>query len=248
MNILAIESSAKAASVALCRDEFLVAESYQNSGLTHSSTLMPMCEALLRNCGTALEDVDLIAVANGPGSFTGLRIGIATAKGLAWPGELPCAGVSTLEAMAWNLCGLAEGVVCCAMDARRNQVYNALFQLTENGPVRLTEDRAISLEQLFGDEEARKKIRFVVGDGAQMCYDYGKELGLDLRLVPPNLRYQHAYGVARCALERARAGKTVSGGALGANYLRLSQAERERLAKESAQKREAQDHTAEREK
>lgn len=231
MNILAIESSAKAASVALCRDEFLVAESYQNSGLTHSSTLMPMCEALLKNCGVSLKEIDLIAVANGPGSFTGLRIGIATAKGLAWPDEIPCLGVSTLEAMAWNLCGM-EGVVCCAMDARRQQVYNALFELKDGAPCRLTEDRAISLAELFAPEKPEKKPQILVGDGAQLCYDYSKALGFDLRLAPPNLRYQHAYGVARAALERARQGETGSGGGLRANYLRLSQAERERLAKQ----------------
>ncbi len=225
MNILAIESSAKAASVALCRDEFLVAESYQNSGLTHSRTLMPMCEALLSNCGVSLHDVDLIAVANGPGSFTGLRIGIATAKGLAWPEEKPCVGVSTLEAMAWNLCGM-EGVACCAMDARRQQVYNALFRLTETGPERLTEDRAISLEALF--RETREENLLAVGDGAQLCCEYARKNGRTLRLAPPNLRFQHAYGVARAALEQVRRGETGTGAELKANYLRLSQAERER--------------------
>lgn len=230
MNILAIESSAKAASVALCRDEFLVAEYYQNSGLTHSATLMPMCEALLKNCGVTLEQIDLIAVANGPGSFTGLRIGIATAKGLAWPGEKPCLGVSTLEAMAWNLCGM-EGTVCCAMDARRQQVYNAVFALTPEGPVRWTEDRAISLEELFAAEKTDRRPWILVGDGAQLCYDYGKKLGMELRLAPPNLRFQHAYGVARAALEQVRQGRNGTGGELTANYLRLSQAERERLAR-----------------
>lgn len=233
MNILAIESSAKAASVALCRDEFLVAESYQNSGLTHSRTLMPLCEELLRNCELSLGEVDLIAVANGPGSFTGLRIGIATAKGLAWPGELSCLGVSTLEAMAWNLCGV-EGVVCCAMDARRQQVYNALFRMTEHGPERLTEDRAISLEELFSDP--RMEHAMVVGDGAELCARCAQERGVALRLAPPNLRYQHAWGVARCALERWRAGVRGGGGELSANYLRLSQAERERLEREKREK------------
>ena len=103
MKILAFESSAKAASVALCEDEFLIAQSYQNSGLTHSTTLMPMASDLLKTAGVKLEDVDCLAVAAGPGSFTGLRIGISTVKGLAWGAEKPCAGVSTLEAMAWNL-------------------------------------------------------------------------------------------------------------------------------------------------
>ena len=225
MNILAIESSAKAASVALCRDEFLVAESYQNSGMTHSRTLMPLCEALLRNCGMGLSDVDLIAAANGPGSFTGLRIGLSTAKGLAWAQEKSCVGVSTLEAMAWNLCGV-DGVICCAMDARRQQVYNALFRMTETGPQRLTEDRAIALEELFQDPALDGAM--VIGDGAELCRDFAEKTGVSLRLAPPNLRFQHAYGVARAALERARRGEIGSGADLEANYLRLSQAERER--------------------
>jgi tRNA threonylcarbamoyladenosine biosynthesis protein TsaB len=231
VNILAIESSAKAACVALCRDEFLVAESYQNSGLTHSRTLMPLCEALLHNCGVGLSEVDLIAVAHGPGSFTGLRIGLATAKGLAWSGETPCLGVSTLEAMAWNLCGV-EGVICCAMDARRQQVYNALFRMTPEGPERLTEDRAISLEELFSDPRMEQAL--AVGDGAALCLRYAQERGTALRIAPPNLRYQHAWGVARAALEQWRAGARGTGAELNANYLRLSQAERERLERETA--------------
>lgn len=235
MNILAIETSAKAASVALCRDEFLVAESYQNSGLTHSRTLMPLCQALLENCGVGLSEVDLIAVANGPGSFTGVRIGIATAKGLAWPQEKPCLGVSTLESMAWNLCGV-EGVVCCAMDARRKQVYNALFRMTEQGPERLSEDRAIALEELFSDPRLENAL--AVGDGAELCLAAARERDVPVRLAPPNLRYQHAYGVARCALERWRAGVRGTGAGLAANYLRLSQAERERLEREKREKRE----------
>lgn len=230
MYILAIESSAKAASVALCRDDFLIAESYQNIGLTHSATLMPMCEALLENCCLTLSDVDLIAAANGPGSFTGLRIGLAAAKGLAWPQEKPCLGVSTLEAMAWNLCGM-EGVVCCAMDARRKQVYTASFRMTEQGPQRLTEDRAISLEELFSETDPQRQPDILVGDGAQLCYDYARSLGKTVRLAPPNLRFQHAYGVARAALERTKQGISGTGQELSANYLRLSQAERERLAK-----------------
>jgi tRNA threonylcarbamoyladenosine biosynthesis protein TsaB len=189
---------------------------------------------MLKNCGVSLKDIDLIAVANGPGSFTGLRIGIATAKGLAWGDELPCIGVSTLEAMAWNLCG-TEGIICCAMDARRQQVYNALFAMKDGVPVRLTEDRAISLSELFS-ENVGEKPQILVGDGAQLCYDYGKERGIALTMAPPNLRYQHAYGVARAAWERAKEGFTASGSELTANYLRLSQAERERNARLEAQK------------
>lgn len=229
MKILALESSAKAASVCICEDELILAESYQNSGLTHSRTLLPMCQTMLDNCGLTLSDVDLIAVANGPGSFTGLRIGLATAKGLAWPGELPCCGVSTLEAMAWNLAHV-DGVLCCAMDARRKQVYNALFEAKNGKLTRLTPDRAISLEALFLGENAEKRIQIVVGDGAELCYNYASSLGVPVMLAPPHLRHQRASSVARAALERARRGAAFPlAGALQANYLRLSQAERERL-------------------
>lgn len=235
MKILALESSAKAASVALCEDEMLIAESYQNCGLTHSRTLMPMCEALLAHSGLTLEDVELIACANGPGSFTGLRIGLSTAKGLAWARRTPCAGVSTLEAMAWNLAGF-DGTICCAMDARRKQVYNAIFR-AENGHLeRLCEDRAISLEELFQEEKMCAGGQIIVGDGAKLCYDYAKEQGISLRLAPENLRFQHAYGVARAALEQVRRGGTTTGAELTANYLRLSQAERERNERLAAQK------------
>lgn len=231
MKILAFESSAKAAGVALCEDEFLVAQSYQNNGLTHSTTLLPMAEDLLRNCGVSLDQVDCLAVSAGPGSFTGLRIGISTVKGLAWGADKPCAGVSTLEAMAWNLAHL-DGVICCTMDARRHQVYNALFRAREGTLERLTPDRAISLEELAQERKSFDGPQIVVGDGAELCYNDASARGQQMKLAPPHLRYQSAWGVARAALEQARQGKLVSGAELTANYLRLSQAERERLAKE----------------
>ena len=105
MKILALETSATAASAAVCEDESLIAQTFQRTGLTHSATLMPMVESMLKNAGLTLQEMDLIAVAAGPGSFTGLRIGVSAAKGLAWPLDKPCAGVSTLEAMAWQLVG-----------------------------------------------------------------------------------------------------------------------------------------------
>ena len=231
MKILAFESSAKAASVALCEDEFLIAQSYQNSGLTHSTTLMPMASDLLKTAGVKLEDVDCLAVAAGPGSFTGLRIGISTVKGLAWGTEKPCAGVSTLEAMAWNLAHL-DGIICCCMDARRHQVYNAMFRAKEGTLERLTPDRAISLEELAQERKSFEEKQFVVGDGAELCYNDANERSQPIVLAPPQLRFQNAWGVARAALEQARAGKLIDGAELTANYLRLSQAERERLAKE----------------
>ena len=150
MRILAFESSAKAASVALTEDGRLVAEYFENSGLTHSRTLMQMAADLLRSCDVAPEGVDAVAVAAGPGSFTGVRIGVAAAKGFAWGREIPCFGVSTLEAMAFAA-GRARGLLCAVMDARRGEVYNALFDAAPDGPVRRTPDRAISLAQL-GEE------------------------------------------------------------------------------------------------
>ena len=147
MRILAFETSAKAASVALLNDGVLLAEYYQNSGQTHSRTVMKMAEDLLCNCDLTVAQVDAVAVAAGPGSFTGVRIGVAAAKGFAWGRQLPCCGVSTLEAMAWSS-GLADGVVVPAMDARRSQVYTAIFRMEQGVPQRLMEDSAISMEEL----------------------------------------------------------------------------------------------------
>ena len=228
MKILALESSATACSVALCEDERLISQSFQKNGLTHSRTLMPMCEALLANCDITLREVDLIAVAAGPGSFTGLRIGVAAAKGLAWPGGKPCAGVSTLEAMAWTVAHIG-GDLCPAMDARRSQVYNARFVSVDGVPIRLTPDRAISLEDLAGELRGTEKPQIIVGDGASLCYNHLQELGIPARLAPVHLRDQTAWGVARAALEQARRGELTDAAELVPAYHRLSQAERERL-------------------
>lgn len=230
MKILALETSAKACSAALCDGERLLAQSFQNCGLTHSVTLMPMVEELLKNCGETLDGVELVAVAAGPGSFTGVRIGVAAAKGLAWPGDKPCAAVSTLEAMAWTAAHVGGGI-CPVMDARRGQVYNARFRGEWGRPVRLTSDRAVSLDELAAELEQEGAPQFLVGDGAEMCYNALRERGLDVRLAPEHLRWQTAWGVARAALELAGAEETVNGAALKPAYLRLSQAERERLAR-----------------
>lgn len=235
MKILALESSATACSVALCEDEALIAQSFQNNGLTHSRTLMPMAVSLLDNCGTALDAVELIAVAAGPGSFTGLRIGVAAAKGLAWPGNKDCAPCSTLESMAWPLAHMAGSLIICAMDARRKQVYNALFLATGTGLERLTPDRAISLEDLGAELKNYENSKIVVGDGAKLCYNTLTEEGIPMALAPKHLRMQSAWGVARAAEELAARGGLVKGGALVPQYHRLSQAERERLAREKTQ-------------
>ena len=223
MLILAFESTAKAASTALVRDGKLVSQYSQCSGLTHSRTLLPMGEDMLKNAELTLGDVDLIAVAHGPGSFTGVRIGVSMVKGLAWAADKPCVGVSTLEAMAWH--GLAAGgLICPVMDARRSQVYNALFRMEDGRPVRLTEDRPIALTELAEELRAYKERVFLVGDGAELSFRTLSALGLPCDLAPENLRMQSAWGVAMAAMDK----EPGSADSLLPVYLRLSQAERER--------------------
>ncbi len=228
MKILALETSAVTASAAVTEDERLLAQSFQNSGLTHSATLMPMVSDLLKNTGLALKDMDVIAVAAGPGSFTGVRIGVAAAKGLAWPEDKPCAPCSTLESMAWQ-CAHVGGEICAAMDARRNQVYCARFRAEGGALIRLTEDRAMGLDELAAEVRAAAAPQTLVGDGAHLVRAALKGQGLPCALMPPHLLYQTAWGVARCALELARGGGLISAAAMAPSYHRLSQAERERL-------------------
>ena len=228
MLILAFETSAKAGSVALHDGKTLLGESYCNTGLTHSQTLMVMAEDLMKNCGVTPKDVTGVAVAAGPGSFTGVRIGVAAAKGFAWGAQIPCYGVSTLEAMALQL-GAYSGYVVPVMDARRAQVYNALFRAEEGKLTRLREDRAISIEELSQELKELDGPLFLVGDGSVLCYHTLKEQLPALVLPPEHRMHQRAAGVALAALENPGSG---DGAALTPNYLRLSQAERERLARE----------------
>ena len=230
MLLLAFETSAKAASAALFDEKNLLAESYQNTGMTHSQTLMVMAEDLLKQCGKKTQDVTAVAVAAGPGSFTGVRIGVAAAKGFAWGAQIPCYGMSTLESMAYSL-GIHQGYVCPVMDARRKQVYNAVF-LAENGALtRVSEDRAISLEDLKQELAYIDGPIYLVGDGAELTH---RTLGADfpgLILPPEHRRQQRASGVALAAIGAMNRGENADGAALQPNYLRLSQAERERLEK-----------------
>ena len=227
MLILAFETSAKAASVALLEDGKLLGEGYQNTGLTHSQTLMVMAENLLSQCGKTVEDVTAAAVAAGPGSFTGVRIGVAAAKGFAWGREIPCYGVSTLEAMALSL-GAYQGYVCPCMDARRSQAYNALFYVSRGVLERVSEDRAISLAELGAELKSLKEPIFLVGDGSNLCYNTLLESVPNLVLPPEHRMHQRAVGVGLAARKLAEAGDPGDANALTPNYLRLSQAERER--------------------
>ena len=230
MLILAFETSAKAASVALLEENRLLGESYQNTGLTHSQTLMVMAEDLLKQCGKTMADVTAVAVAEGPGSFTGVRIGVAAAKGLSWGGELPCYGVSTLEAMAAHL-GIYQGWVCPCMDARRSQVYNALFYVNQGVVERKAPDRAIALKDLAEELKNLQEPIFLVGDGAKLCYNTLLEEVPNLVLPPEHRIHQRATGVALLAAQKQAAGEIGDGNAMTPNYLRLSQAERERMEK-----------------
>lgn len=231
MLILALDSSASPASAALLEDGKILSEFYINTKQTHSQTLMPMVEAVLRLSAKTLDDVDCLAVSAGPGSFTGVRIGVSCVKGLAMARNIPCAGVSTLRAMAENARGM-DGIVCAVMDARCGQVYNALFR-AENGEIeRLCEDRALPISELYAECEAYGDKLLLVGDGAALCHKTFSAFGA--RLLQPQQQFQRASGVALAAQEQLCAGQTVTPDALMPIYLRLPQAERELKKKQES--------------
>lgn len=215
--ILSVDSSAVTASVALTDGENVINNEFVNAGLTHSETLLPMIKRVLGD--TKVSDLDAIAVTAGPGSFTGVRIGVATVKGLAFEKNIPCISVSTLEAIAYNFAD-ENVIVCAVMDARRMQFYNALFEIKNGKAIRLCDDRAISITDLR--EDLKKYDRVVIaGDGAKLCFD---NINLDnCTLAPNDKMYQNGIGVSRAAKDK----KKISVSSLMPVYLRLSQAERE---------------------
>lgn len=215
--ILSVDSSAVTASVALTDGENVINNEFVNAGLTHSETLLPMIKRVLGD--TKVSDLDAIAITAGPGSFTGVRIGVATVKGLAFEKNIPCISVSTLEAIAYNFAD-ENIIVCAVMDARRMQFYNALFEIKNGNAIRLCDDRAISITDLR--EDLKKYDRVVIaGDGAKLCFD---NINLDnCTLAPNDKMYQNGIGVSRAAKDK----KKISASSLMPVYLRLSQAERE---------------------
>ena len=227
MLICSIDSSATPASVCLLEDGKLVAEYYLNTGFTHSQTLMAMLESVLLISGRKAEEIDLYAVNSGPGSFTGVRIGVSAVKGMAYAQDKPCVEISTLESMAYNFLG-SHAIICACMDARRKQVYHGLFRVDGDHVERLCEDKAIAIDELLGGLPKGEEI-ILVGDGAELVYQSADDPAV--RLAPPNLRYQRASSVALAAVEIYKRGEVVSPAALMPRYLRLSQAERERNAK-----------------
>lgn len=220
MKILAIESSAKAASVAIVEDGKILGETFLNCGLTHSVTIMPSVEWLLKMSNLSIRDISRIAISAGPGSFTGLRIGMAAVKGLAWACDIPCCGVSTLEAAAMSTSHI-DGTVCAVMDARANQVYNALFTAKGGVLTRMCEDRAISLCDLEKELSDKSDV-VLVGDGAVLCHS---EFNEKYKMAPEHIRLQRAAYVALLSQNA----QEYSAHELKPEYIRLPQAERERL-------------------
>ena len=228
MKILALDSSATVASVALCDGERLLAEYTLNNGNTHSETILPMIEDLLSKFNMTANDIDLFAASSGPGSFTGVRIGAATLKGLAFGKNKPCAEVSTLEALAQNLV-MNHGLICPVMNARRSQVYTALFRSDGEKLTRIMKDSAMSIEEL--DDvlaEYSEPVSFC-GDGYGITVSALKKTSF--LPVPDRLRHQSAYSVASVAYRQFLEGATVSDKQFKVTYLRPSQAERELMEK-----------------
>lgn len=226
--ILAIDTSAKPVSCALARDGRVLGSFYSNTGLTHSQTLMPMVQNLLDISGVTVRQLDAVAVNAGPGSFTGVRIGVSAVKGITFTHQTPCISVSTLESMAEQVAAPTGTVICCTMDARCQQVYAALFSKNELGEtVRLTDDEAISLSELATKLKSINKSIVFVGDGSDLCYNAFKETIPEIQLAPPAVRYQNASATAIVAARLFEAGKTVPAEELLPIYLRLPQAERE---------------------
>ena len=232
MKILALDSSAVVASVALCEDATLLDEYTLHNGNTHSETLLPMIETLLSHFGITVDDIELFAASTGPGSFTGVRIGTATLKGLAFAKDTPCVGVSTLEALAENTVALT-GLICPVMNARRSQVYTALFRSNGKSLTRLMPDSALSVAELDELLSTYGEPVVFVGDGYSMTLDALKKT--EPRAIPDRLRHQSAYSVAQVARRAYEQGNTVTDASLAVTYLRPSQAERERLEREGKQ-------------
>ncbi len=229
MKILAFDSTAKAASVAVCDDERCLALYTVDNGLTQSELLMPMAENILKCLHLSFDDIELLTASMGPGSFTGVRIGAALVKGIAFGRDIPCVSVSTIEALARNAMPLC-GIIVPVMDARRGQVYTAIFKSDGNGAIRITRDEAISITELGQRlKEYEGESIYLVGDGYAVASRGLLAAGVTLASTPPLLINENAYSIAQVALEKYRRGETVADVDIAPIYLRMPQAERERL-------------------
>ena len=236
MKILAFECSAGPASVAVIENGTVLASAFINVKLTHSQTLLPLVQDILSAAHIGIDEIEGLAIASGPGSFTGIRIGISAVKGLAASKNLPCVGVSTLGAMAENFRG-QDCVLCAVMDARCNQVYNALFRISGDDIIRICDDRALEIGALIDELSAdysNEKI-IVCGDGTDIFLKQTSDKP-NIKCAAPNLKYQNAIGVALCAEKEFSAGFGIPPQKLLPVYLRLPQAERELKAKKETEK------------
>lgn len=231
MKILSVDTSSNVASVAITDDEKLICEITVNTKKTHSQTLMPMIDSALKQSELGIPDIDLIVSANGPGSFTGLRIGVSAVKGLAHAKDIPVVGVSILEAMAYDL-PFCEYIISPIMDARRNQVYNALYEWKNDELMEVKEPRALSIEELANELlETDKKVVFL-GDGVSVHKEFIKEkMGDRAVFAPVSASEQRASGLAAAAKNKKR----ISCYELAPIYLRKPQAERELEEKEKTE-------------
>ncbi len=233
MKILSFECSATPASVAVIENGKVLASSFVNVRLTHSQTLMPMVQSVLKSAKLDINHIDGLAISNGPGSFTGVRIGISALKGIAAPKKLPCVAVSTLRAMAENYIG-TDCYVCAVMDARCNQVYNAIFEIKNTEVIRLCEDRALMCDELAeeikNNYQNTDKCVIIIGDGTDIFFPFVENIN-NVRKASPQLCFQNAVGVGLVAEHKFKTGDVLSADALLPFYLRLPQAERELKAK-----------------
>ncbi len=231
MKILAIDSSGLTASVAIAEDDNLLAEYTVNNKKTHSQTLLPMLDEIVKATDTELEEIDAIAVAKGPGSFTGLRIGASTVKGLALALDKPVVPVPTLEGLAYNLWNMSE-LVCPIMDARRNQVYTALYKFENGEPVTVMPQTPLDIDELLDVIlEKNEKVTFA-GDGVDVYSDHIVSRIPDALFAPLHINKQHAGSVAFAGMTRFKRGEFINGDDFAPEYLRVSQAERERKEKQ----------------
>lgn len=226
--VLAVDTSAKPVSCALVQEDRILASYYAHTGLTHSQTLMSMIEHVLSLANLSVDAIDAVAVNAGPGSFTGVRIGVSAVKGITFTNEIPCIAVSTLEAMAHQVAAPAGTVICGTMDARCQQVYTALFIANGHGGIdRLTKDAALSLSELESLLKQQISPIILIGDGSELCFEKFKESVANLSLAPASVRFQNACGTALIAIQKLKQGETLSDADLLPEYLRLPQAERE---------------------
>ena len=237
MIILAFDSTAKAASVAVCDGDKLLALYNIDNGLTQSELLLPMAENMLKSLKLSFADVDLLACAVGPGSFTGVRIGVALVKGIAFGRDIPCVSVSTLDELAENLAGL-DGIIVPCMDARRQQVYTATYRGKGDTLEKLTEDRAIAISELAEELKSFEgEPIYLSGDGYAVAKRGLEAAGIEVKATPELLITENAYSVARIAKRKYDAGEYSNDLEIAPTYLRMPQAERERLERLAAQEK-----------